>query len=145
MSTTSWEPWTPTIGQRVRVRLSGECQYRPHIIRVPSLVCLGPATSGGHPPELDRAVGHIIRSSTAPMCRCADRPPDEDPHRYAVELTPWVYSRDGLKPCMGAYFAAIELEPICARCGATLAPEQDCSACGAYRGKVAIEAEEQVA
>jgi hypothetical protein len=27
MSAQCWEPWTPEVGQRVRVRLSGECQF----------------------------------------------------------------------------------------------------------------------
>lgn len=26
---THWEPWAPKVGQRVRVRLNGECQLRP--------------------------------------------------------------------------------------------------------------------
>jgi hypothetical protein len=91
-----WEPWKPTPGARVVVRLGGECQV--------DWGKVGDRTGEytGHPPEFDWKAGTVFRI-------------DEDygAHRYAVFFDrPCPVERKGGAPAMGAHFAAIELEPL---------------------------------
>lgn len=105
MAEQSWEPWTPQLGQRVRVRLSGECREHftayqddtPYFRPVP------------HYAEEDGRVGAVTEVRQ-----------DEQGHRFYVDFEEpfrlrrryelfrgWVSPR-----LMGACYAAIELEPL---------------------------------
>ena len=99
MSEAIWEPWRPAVGDRVRVRLSGECPWHelPDDL-VPEAT--GTATSGYE--------GVVVPFPS-------DAPRDlpivaEGGHRIFVEFdTP----RDmGDWTLVGAFYAAIELEPL---------------------------------
>lgn len=109
MSTEFWEPWTPAIGQHVRIRLSAECQFQ---YRNGSQV--------KHFTQSDGAVGRVIdRHESALYGGC--RHDDHDPgHRFIVLFDPPVvveqhdryrYRHTLVSQC----FAAIELEPLEAR------------------------------
>ena len=86
-----WEPWTPAVGDRVRVRLSAEC----------------PVTWTHDAPELDGVTGWV--RETGPLHHFAG-------HEYYVEFDRRVPCRRGPKRLADVYygcvFAAIELEPI---------------------------------
>ena len=93
-----WEPWTPTIGQRVRIRVSAECRARWN----DSPDCIGhPETFDGRTgvfDEDDQGQGHL--------------PPPETQatHPYGVTFDePVWFDRYWWG---GGWFAAIELEPI---------------------------------
>jgi hypothetical protein len=91
-----WEPWQPKIGDRVRVRLSGECLVK------------GPAMSAetgkrylcdGHP-EWENGVTGVVSVCRSGRCDGFSR------HKVVVEFA----HPDG-RPWMG-HFAACELEKI---------------------------------
>jgi hypothetical protein len=77
-----WEPWRPEIGQRVRVRLSEEC----------NLI--------GHAPAEDGAVGMHIE---------VGREGEPDCHIYAVRFDPPLTAPR--RTIYATWYAAIELEP----------------------------------
>ena len=84
-----FEPWTPKIGQRVRVRLSGECQFwgHRHVFREDGAI----ATVERIVP-LDRNHGHGYEV-------LFDKPWPCDPNDSDTQL-------------IGSPYAAIELEPV---------------------------------
>ena len=88
-----WEPWTPAVGDRVRVRLSAEC----------------PVTWTHDAPELDGAPGYVRNIFPAHEWQGQG-------HNYYVAFDPPVHYPHGPKriimPYFGCVFAAIELEPI---------------------------------
>lgn len=94
-----YEPWRPRIGQRVRVRLSGECQF------------VYPSGTK-HFAVSDAAIGTILNG--LPFANC-DHSDHQTAHRYCVVFEPPV-----LVEQIGTYrhwlhsqcFAAIELEPL---------------------------------
>lgn len=93
---TFWEPWRPSLGDRVTVRYAGECNVDWGRIGD------GLGENLGHPPEFDYRTGRVFRVD-----------PDYGAHCYAVVFdVPVSVARKGGIPCMGAHFAAIELEPI---------------------------------
>lgn len=78
-----WEPWTPTVGQRVRIRLSEECDQV------------------GHSRQEDGVVSTIVE---------IDPSGGGVGHPYAVTFDPPIV--DGQIPGYVNWFAAIELEPV---------------------------------
>jgi hypothetical protein len=93
-----WEPWRPQVGDRVRVHLSAECQFR-----------YGYGNFTEHFPESDGAVGSIEEIDG---CTPAEHDPS---HRYCVRFRPSVPVNAGpagpgslLSHC----FAAAELVPV---------------------------------
>lgn len=91
-----WEPWTPQIGQRVRVSLSAECQFRY-------------TTGITHHPVMDGAIG-VVREGVGHRCEGHDAG-----HAYAVWFEPVLIetSSEGFPLRWVAHcFAAIELEPV---------------------------------
>jgi hypothetical protein len=98
-----WEPWTPKIGDRVRVRLSVECdaQFR-RSARGGDLSNMRPHAPRGHYfAKEDGEVGHVEGILGEGQLR-EHRPVRG--HRFAVR-----YESDPTK--IGGY-AAIELEPL---------------------------------
>lgn len=100
-----YEPWSPRLGDRVTIRLSGECRaLEDHKGEI--LPCSGGAPIIGHPPQQHGRSGTI-------RLRCDDFP---CPHGYAlgghgyvvVYDVPYATSRIWL----GGHFAAIELDPL---------------------------------
>ncbi len=88
------EPWTPKVGDRVRVRISGECNRPNHWDSWAN--DLGVKT--GHLPICHGMTGIVFRIDAR-----------DDQHSYAVEFfdpLPWT------EPFAADRFAAIELEPI---------------------------------
>ncbi len=98
MSEKIWEPWTPEIGQPVRIRISGECE----LVGAPGTPA-GDAGERGHRPEEDGRTGVVIEHPLGINAAGLDA----QGHRYRVR-------RDG--PLIGGYragvYAAIELEPL---------------------------------
>lgn len=92
-----FEPWTPKIGDRVRVRLSGECQYSVR------LGTSGPAIQG-HSAGEDGVTGTVIEWPLAAWMRVGQG------HDFAVEYDGPIES-EGLT-MRGAEYAACELEPL---------------------------------
>lgn len=108
-----WEPWTPQIGQRVRVRLSAECLSSGVVTHAPvdnaalrALIESGgdanqwgvESEETGHPPEIDGVEGTVL---------AIDRAID-DGHYYRV----WFDAPVRPSECWGLDMAAIELEPV---------------------------------
>lgn len=96
-----WEPWKPEPGQRVRIRLSAECDVQ----------FWGPLALRGHPSEFEALTGTVLQPTPYPSLA-----PWLNTHPYFVELdTPiTVQLGDGYfpAPAEGNYFAAVELEPL---------------------------------
>lgn len=100
-----YEPWQPQIGQRVRVRLSGECQWKyPEI---------GLTGGFGHAPEMDGRTG-VIRKHPCPDMERVAHDAQVDGHGYNVQFDGELITYElaiehvWLSQC----FAAIELEPV---------------------------------
>lgn len=91
-----WEPWTPTIGQTVRVRLSGECAC-PR--RQPS-----PGRFVEHYPAQDGMIGAVVAILDG------DWPPHEPGHVYQVSLPEVLH--DDCIGTMAGFFAACDLESV---------------------------------
>lgn len=97
MSETYWEPWAPTVNQRVRIKLSGECEH-----------------GGGLPyvslHNLYGVVFHVLAPGEPAMYRLPDgsdpQPLDVRGHRFGVVP-------EHPMNTMGAFawLAAMELEP----------------------------------
>jgi hypothetical protein len=94
-----WEPWTPKIGDRVRVRLSGECNVSGPVRETPS----SPIVHGpGHPAYQNGIEG------TVTFCdpKCTGGGAHATGHRVRVDyLHPSGWLHHG-------HFAACELEKI---------------------------------
>ena len=93
-----FEPWHPEVGQRVRVRLSGEC-------RAPLEPLSGGLRVGAtyrHPQEFDGLSGTVIETR--------DKFYENSGHQYHVQLDTHVWVNG--EPFWLDHFAAIELEPI---------------------------------
>ena len=91
-----WEPWTPQVGQRVRVRISAECniEYPPDA----DAVRFSGHAVFGHPSVLDGMVGKVISGFYSHH------------HPYNVHFSDRYEWLDKLWCCHS--FAAIELEPV---------------------------------
>jgi hypothetical protein len=84
---TTWEPWTPEVGQRVRLRMTTECRYcRPDVL-----------TLDGQPGVVED-IGHGPAPTTDP---------DWQSHRYWVRLDDRRLGTVGL-----THQAAAELIPM---------------------------------
>ena len=94
-----WEPWQPEIGQRVRIRLSAEC----------NVSWCDDRYRDGHPIEADGATGTVVKDRPDPPLWGATHP-------YVVVFDEPIVAplfADGRESMWhGNYFAAIELEPI---------------------------------
>lgn len=93
-----WQPWQPKIGQRVQIRLSGECNRNwqseePNAVGTP-----------GHPPEVDRRTGTVVPQ------------PGYDPRVYPHHPICVWWDGDPIVvegiPFRQGFFAACELEPL---------------------------------
>lgn len=96
-----YEPWQPTVGQRVRVRLSGECRRK-----LTDGVGKQIGRRFGHHESFD-GIGGVV---TSPLFASHSEPNSSQGHPYLVLFESDV-TIDGHE-CVGDYFAAIELEPI---------------------------------
>jgi FtsP/CotA-like multicopper oxidase with cupredoxin domain len=83
-----WEPWVPTVGQRVRASLNGEC----------------PA---GHPRQIHGAIGVVADPTKYPNAPMAQYPG----HRYVI-LWDVPFRRDDGATVKGSLMCAAELEPV---------------------------------
>jgi hypothetical protein len=95
------EPWTPKIGDRVRVVLNGECQFQAH----PESHAAASGELRGHFDHEHGRTGTVVE-------------PDHDAeffaaqdHHYLVMYDEEVPLPDGYV-CTGDYYAACELEPL---------------------------------
>lgn len=105
---TAYEPWRPRPGDRVRIRLNGECEHRYKFAGIAG----GPpvyATGVPHRLELENGrLGRVIESQQWAT--------DEDVHAHVYMVlyddpipTPWLsYGQD----IAGQAYAAIELEQV---------------------------------
>jgi hypothetical protein len=107
----------PKVGDRVRIRLSGECEFEY------------PDTGLKHHPGLDGAIGVIDDRPLWGIHRC--RHTDHDPsHRYTVTFEPAAVVEEGYRfrrTVLAQCFAAIELVP--------LAADDDAAPAGDGRGR----------
>jgi hypothetical protein len=92
-----WEPWTPKVGDRVRVRLSPECRHERQSSSTREMI-------GSHIPEENGRVGTVApwpnptwpRRNGHDICVVFDVP---------IAVTAW-------RHFYGCAFAAIELVPL---------------------------------
>jgi hypothetical protein len=91
-----YEPWVPAVGQRVRVRLSGECRTPPHPESAAARV-----GNVGHAPWTDGITGVVMSD---------DNPYMGEGHRFLVawDESYW-YAQQW---CTSAAYAAVELVPL---------------------------------
>jgi hypothetical protein len=85
-----WEPWSPQVGQRVRIRLNRECRLQ----------------MTGHGAWANGLVG-VVEAVIHPE---GDSITSEPGHRFLV-----VYAQEQIvdgRPLGGSRYAAVELEPI---------------------------------
>lgn len=112
-----WEPWQPQPGQRVRIRLSGECQAQ-FISGYSDLAVLGASfqrnfKDSGHVPEEDGAEGTVVTSGVLGRLREVVSVPDtRSSHPYVVQFEPWLPTPSVGGTLRAAAYAACELEPI---------------------------------
>lgn len=93
MSAQYWEPWTPEVGQRVRVRLSGECQFAEQ-------------NGGAHtvyiePFSEDGVIGRAVPAVWPTALEAG--------HAYFVAFED---GQGAASSGRGGWYAAMELEPI---------------------------------
>ncbi len=102
-----YRPWRPKVGDRVRVRLSPECDWNTRTTDM--FTGRKMATGGPHDDEEDGRVGTVDQLRyEAPL---SEREAEET-HPYAVTFDdPYWSVRDRLL-IQGAHFAASELEPL---------------------------------
>lgn len=99
-----WEPWHPEVGQRVRIRLNGECDIPTWWVKGEKVVDFG----NGHLDIENNCVGTIIEcpfTERDGYCRHV-----EVGHPYAVVIDGGI-SQSGVR-IRGAHYAALELEPV---------------------------------
>lgn len=97
MSEEYWEPWHPEIGQRVRIRLHGECQLK----HLPN--AMAPTHNLAH----DKTTGTIVPFTPRDnVNEAALENSRQQGHRFAVLFATPIHGD------IGGHFAAIELEPI---------------------------------
>lgn len=97
----AWEPWLPQVGDRVRVRLSGECRIEHD-------------GEKGHPAVIDGATG-VVTTLHAPLCLIVGTCLYADQgHGYFVDLDVPVSDLpdEPTNLLVGTHLAAIELEPL---------------------------------
>lgn len=89
----TWEPWEPTVGRRVRIRLSGECDHRP--------------------PWLDGLTGWVFHVLAIGEPAYYSNPDGSDPIPLDVGAHRFGVVPEHPENTMGAFcwLAAIELEP----------------------------------
>lgn len=97
MTAEYWEPWKPEVGQRVRVRLSGECNFKGE----PASAC---EEFGGHWAETNGHVGKVVEIDGSDIL-------SEQGHRYLVHF-PRLFRLPSGEHFNCSDFAAIELEPV---------------------------------
>jgi hypothetical protein len=100
---TIWEPWRPEVGQRVQIRLSGECQHEATSVHLVTGVEMGRAY--GHPADLDGRTGQVGVAPTPSDLSWSDG------HVYAVYLDEPLLVADGVR-VVGLALAACELIPL---------------------------------
>lgn len=100
MSVDVWAPYAFAVGDRVRVRLSGECRVQ---------WWTESGVEDGHPIGFDGMTGRVVGlySESDP------RRPWAATHQYGVELEDGPVWGCGM-PWFGGYFAAAELESLTA-------------------------------
>ena len=94
-----WQPWRPQFGQRVRLRLSGECERVWPCCNAEDKVVGHPEVVGGATGTVTFCPAHI---------NCASKYPD---HPYLVRLDQTVMCPHG-QAIVAAHFAALELDPL---------------------------------
>lgn len=95
-----WAPWTPQVGDRVRVRLSGECQI------------VYPKAEQLSGEILEHGLGHSDAENGAVGVVLAPRHElNSATHTIHVGFHEWVPAADGV-PMHASYYAAAELEPL---------------------------------
>ena len=97
-----WEPWTPEIGQRVRIRLSAEC---PRLRAEPGHK---ETRTAWHSHSEDGMTGRVV----APTPGVWMPRMDIDGHPYLVDFDPEAVHFEGCISFCALYFAVPELEPI---------------------------------
>lgn len=106
---TPWEPWQPKIGQRVRIRLSRECDMR--LDPDAGVVRRGDARAGdpAHNPDEDGRLGVVERHIEPGKSPSGD---DSLRHGHAWFVRWVVPMKVGRGSYSGADYAACELEPL---------------------------------
>lgn len=96
----SWEPWTPKVGDRARIRITGECELR--YIKG----CLHESLGNvGHPLSYDGVEGTVVGVDSAGFYA-------ERGHRFWVRTESRVDVGDGFLTKRYDNWAAIELIPL---------------------------------
>jgi hypothetical protein len=126
--------WRPKIGERVRVRVSAECQYCVDI-RYPECARLALSQDG--------RTATVVEFGHSYCCRPLDLDQGDPAHRAHDIWVKWDERRptdeqpwgDGWLPNIDAHYAPQELEPIssyvCCACAQTVRREdQDDHSCG---------------
>lgn len=96
-----WEPWTPKIGQRVRVVLSGECQMQGSSDS-PKEQLRGEAHGGE---KWNGKTGTVVRINWRPELT-------RQGHRFTVDWDEPEWISGWPRGIKGDNYAAIELEPL---------------------------------
>lgn len=94
---TYWEPWKPKVGDRVEVRVSGECGWRGD-----------PGSAAeqrgeGHPAWMDGKTGEVVEIDPTPGAAAVG-------HRYLIDWD--VPHVEGWRTFVGSAYAAAELLPL---------------------------------
>ena len=100
----SWRPWTPAIGQKVRIRLSGEC---PLLRAEPGEK---ETKTAWHSHSEDGLLGTVIRPTPGVWMPRMDLPG----HHYLVDFRGFTPDAVHFQGCMwysALYFASTELDP----------------------------------
>lgn len=99
-----WEPTTFRVGDRVRVRLSAECDLKARHRDIETGELLGTVTDG-HVPLADGVTGHVIQ----PPARAVEAIIGH-PHHFVVRFDEPISYRG--RTYWAETYAAIELEPL---------------------------------
>ena len=90
-----WQPWTPQVGDRVRISVSGECRASNQ----PDSPLSRAGVTTGHAPEEDGMTGTVVGVSN-------DHRRERHPYRVWFDRQVFV----GGSWCNGDYYAPAELE-----------------------------------
>lgn len=110
-----WEPWVPEEGQRVRVRISAECQHEVNYDRGLDGISIGEAfvERVGHDPAEDDHTGTVIAADPLDERYVSDpRWRTFEAHRFMVDFDDPVIPAIVDYPQKCQYFAACELVPL---------------------------------
>ena len=97
-----WEPWTPQIGQRVKIRLSAEC---PLLRAAPGQK---ETLTVWHSHSEDGMIGRVVKPTPGVWMPRMDLPG----HPWLVDFFPGSVHFQGCISFGATYFAAPELEPV---------------------------------